>query len=608
MGRGYPASSHHRSSGVPLGMGVRTSCSESSLYHPKAASSSGPHSRLGRQGRGCSGLLSTMLSVASFRGSSPRQPSATSYYRPVPTQRVRGCSPFQSRHSRYTRSPSHASCFPRLARHSRGVHAHTDASQSAPVPRLFLQQPTLFFSRPAFRPQCCPIHIHAGPRVAATVSPGPRHLHTCVPRRHRGVAPGSRHPPCTNATGDVFSAGDGLPAQSSEVPPLPVFVGGVARCSLASAVRSLASPGRAPGQCSGHGPYPASGPHSLPPQTRAVGGAHKFRLSGTLVSPPVPTTSYTQLHLCQGRREGPSVGAHPFYAGRSAVLDVAHTLGPHPSVPCRSPSSFSVDRCVLSRVGGPPRAVLSRVRPVELCRTSSPRQCPRVAGRSPCGVLPPARPLAPRLHRQWDGPLHFGILPHSVSDSASGTRGPVGGVPIAEPVIPGSLDTHVPQRPGDALSRQTPLNTEWTLPRPVFEVVHRWAGPQRVDLMASPVNHHLPRWVSAFPHPAAEVVDCRSVDWDAFGSSYLFPPSAMIPQLLQKILSCRTLLVVIVPWSPHEPWFPPLFQRAEFHLHLLTTPFQMTGAGRVCHSSGPSARWTALRFCAMSSVPVTPTA
>ena len=150
----------------------------------------------------------------------------------------------------------------------------------------------------------------------------------------------------------------------------------------------------------------------------------------------------------------------------------------------------------------------------------------------------------------------------------------------------------------DALSRQTPLNTEWTLPRPVFEVVHRWAGLLRVDLMASPVNHSLPMWVSAFPYPAAEAVDCRSIDWDAFGSSYLFPPSAMIPQLLQKILSCCTLLVVIVPWSPHEPWFPPLFQRAESHLHLLTTIFQVTGAGRVWHSSGPSARWTALRFFA----------
>ena len=187
--------------------------------------------------------------------------------------------------------------------------------------------------------------------MAATVSPGPRHLHPCVPRRYCSVAPGSRHPLCTNATGDVFSAGDGVPAQSGKVPPLPVFVSGVALCSLASAVWSLASPGRAPVQYSGHGPYLASGPHSHPPPTRTVGGAHKFRLSGASVSPPVPTTSYTQLHLCQGRREGPSESAPPFYAGRSAVLDVSNTLGPHLSVPCRSPTSFSVDGCVLFRVG-----------------------------------------------------------------------------------------------------------------------------------------------------------------------------------------------------------------------------------------------------------------
>ena len=55
----------------------------------------------------------------------------------------------------------------------------------------------------------------------------------------------------------------------------------------------------------------------------------------------------------------------------------------------------------------------------------------------------------------------------------------------------------------DALSRAEPLNTEWTLSRLSFEAILRWAGPLEVDLMASPINHRLPRWVSAFPHPDA---------------------------------------------------------------------------------------------------------
>ena len=118
--------------------------------------------------------------------------------------------------------------------------------------------------------------------------------------------------------------------------------------------------------------------------------------------------------------------------------------------------------------------------------------------------------------------------------------------------------------------------------------------------MALPINHRLPRWVSAFPHPDAMAVDCRSIDWAAFRSLYLFPPSAMLPQLLHRILECPARLVVVVPWKPHEPWFPPLLQGAVSHLHLRTTPFQQTGSGTVWHSSGISARWTALLFCGRS--------
>ena len=152
----------------------------------------------------------------------------------------------------------------------------------------------------------------------------------------------------------------------------------------------------------------------------------------------------------------------------------------------------------------------------------------------------------------------------------------------------------------DALSCAEPLNTEWTLPQLSFGAILRWAGPLEVDLMASPINHRLPRWVSAFPHPDALAVDCRSIDWAAFRSLYLFPPSAMLPQLLHQMLECPTRLVVVVPWKPHEPWFPPLLQGAVSHLHLRTTPFQLTGSGTVWHSSGTSARWTTLLFCGKS--------
>ena len=66
----------------------------------------------------------------------------------------------------------------------------------------------------------------------------------------------------------------------------------------------------------------------------------------------------------------------------------------------------------------------------------------------------------------------------------------------------------------DALSREETLNTEWTLPHSAFNDVLPWASLLEVDQMVSPVNHHLPRWVSSFPHPDALAVDCQSIDWN----------------------------------------------------------------------------------------------
>ena len=115
----------------------------------------------------------------------------------------------------------------------------------------------------------------------------------------------------------------------------------------------------------------------------------------------------------------------------------------------------------------------------------------------------------------------------------------------------------------------------------------------------TPVSPHL-------PHLDDVAVDCRSIDWAAFRSLYLFPPSAMLPQLIHRILECPARLVVVVPWKPLVPWFPPLLQGADSHLHLRTTPFQQTDSGTVWHSSGTSARWTALLFCGKSWILDTP--
>ena len=190
-------------------------------------------------------------------------------------------------------------------------------------------------------------------------------------------------------------------------------------------------------------------------------------------------------------------------------------------------------------------------------------ECARVAGCAHGGVvLRPPTSCSSCLYRR-DGPVHAGRVSHPFLRREL--------VSLLQDLQVRALHLQVLRvltalnMVANALSWVDPLNTEWTLPTSAFEDILRWAGPLEVDLMASLVNHRLPKWVSAFPHPGALAVDCQSFDWAAFGSLYLFPPTAMIPQLLDLILACPmtpVTLVVIVPWQPHETWFPPLFQRA----------------------------------------------
>ena len=120
----------------------------------------------------------------------------------------------------------------------------------------------------------------------------------------------------------------------------------------------------------------------------------------------------------------------------------------------------------------------------------------------------------------------------------------------------------------DALSRDHPLATQWSLPQEVFDKIIAWRGPVEVDLMATFHNRKVETFVSPLPHPAAAAIDVITVDWNRWNQVYVFPPKTFMMQLLPKLHSYQYHGVLVAPWQPSALWFPSLFKRAEDHLHL----------------------------------------
>ena len=76
-----------------------------------------------------------------------------------------------------------------------------------------------------------------------------------------------------------------------------------------------------------------------------------------------------------------------------------------------------------------------------------------------------------------------------------------------------------------------------------------------IDLFASRLHHHLPRYSSRLSDPNAEFVDAFSLTWS--GHLYLFPPIVLIDRVLNKFITdnCQFGLL-IAPFRPSSPSFP----------------------------------------------------
>ena len=56
-----------------------------------------------------------------------------------------------------------------------------------------------------------------------------------------------------------------------------------------------------------------------------------------------------------------------------------------------------------------------------------------------------------------------------------------------------------------------------------------------------------------------------SMDWDILPFPYLFPPSPILPVVLQKVKQSGNTLLVIAPLWPHQSWYPDLISLSMYH-------------------------------------------
>ena len=144
--------------------------------------------------------------------------------------------------------------------------------------------------------------------------------------------------------------------------------------------------------------------------------------------------------------------------------------------------------------------------------------------------------------------------------------------------IPGSLNTMA-----DALSRRSPVSTNWSLSEAVCARIWRTWGRPHVDLFATRDNTRLPLFVSPFPDPEAWAVDAFSVTWSDLWS-YAFPPFTLLPLLLRKVRRDRAELVLVAPNWPARPWFPELLELLSDLPRSLPTSPRLLRQGRRFHA------------------------
>ena len=116
--------------------------------------------------------------------------------------------------------------------------------------------------------------------------------------------------------------------------------------------------------------------------------------------------------------------------------------------------------------------------------------------------------------------------------------------------LPGADNTRA-----DTLSREFLDNHDYSLSPAFFSSLHsHFDFSLDIDLFASRLHHHLPRYSSRLPDPSAEFIDAFSHPW--LGHLYLFPPVILLSRVIMKFKADNCGFgVLIAPFNPNSPYY-----------------------------------------------------
>ena len=120
----------------------------------------------------------------------------------------------------------------------------------------------------------------------------------------------------------------------------------------------------------------------------------------------------------------------------------------------------------------------------------------------------------------------------------------------------------------DQASRVEPVSTEWSLDDSTFGWLSREYGPFQVDLFATHLNAKLDAYVSPCPDKQACGINAFSLSWDRWDRVYLYPPTAVLSQVVARLSGFKGQGVLIAPSHAQSAWYPSLLLRAPIHFPL----------------------------------------
>ena len=114
----------------------------------------------------------------------------------------------------------------------------------------------------------------------------------------------------------------------------------------------------------------------------------------------------------------------------------------------------------------------------------------------------------------------------------------------------------------DALSRREWNSGDWRLDTQLLRsILRQWHCTIDIDLFASRWNTQAKKFFSWEHDNKAIGVDSLSHAWDGTGTLYAYPPQALLPRILHKVINERVYdMVLVTPLFPHASWWPTLLQ------------------------------------------------